>query len=102
MAENVASLWTTYRIQEGSLEGLGFGLGVYSVGERFGDFENSFRIPGYTRTDAAIYYEKENWQASLNFKNLFDVDYIRYSEGFRESNSPGDPFSVIGSFSMEF
>jgi iron complex outermembrane receptor protein len=102
VAENTASFWTTYRFQEGALEGFGFGIGVFSVGERFGDFENTFRLPSYVQTDAALFYRSDNWQASLNFKNLFDEDYIRYSEGFREANTPGDPFTVVGSFNMQF
>jgi iron complex outermembrane receptor protein len=102
VAENTASLWTNYTFQEGDWQGFGFGLGIFSVGERFGDFENTYRIPGYVQTDAALFYGGETWKAALNFKNLFDTRYIRYSEGFRESNTPGDPFTVVGSFSMEF
>jgi len=33
---NSAGLWTTYQIQEGDLEGLGFGLGFNYVGDRTG------------------------------------------------------------------
>ena len=29
-----ASLWTTYEIQSGSLQGLGFGAGIFYVGDR--------------------------------------------------------------------
>lgn len=31
---NAASLWTTYEIQSGDLQGLGFGFGFFYVGER--------------------------------------------------------------------
>ncbi len=57
--ENQASLWTTYEIQSGDLRGLGFGLGLFYVGERAGDLDNSFEIPDYLRTDAAIYYRRD-------------------------------------------
>lgn len=100
--ENSASLWTTYEIQSGDLEGLGFGAGLFFVGEREGDQENSFRLPSFVRTDAAIYYRRNNWRAALNFQNLFDVDYIRSSAGFRASVYPGEPFTVIGTVSVEF
>ena len=33
--ENQFSLWTTYEIQQGDLEGLGFGLGLFFVGDRY-------------------------------------------------------------------
>jgi iron complex outermembrane receptor protein len=100
--ENSASLWTTYQFQQGTLQGLGFGAGVFFVGERQGDIDNTVTLPSYVRTDAAIFYRQDSWQASLNFQNLFDVEYIRSSEGFREYLKPGEPFTVIGSFSVQF
>ncbi|MFM2060604.1 MAG: hypothetical protein RLZZ507_274 [Cyanobacteriota bacterium] len=98
---NSASLWTTYEFQKGNLQGIGLGLGAFFVGDRQGDLENSFQIPSYVRTDAAIYYRRNNWRASLNFKNLFDVNYIRSAE-FREAIAPGDPFTVVGSIAVDF
>jgi iron complex outermembrane receptor protein len=98
---NAASLWTTYEIQSGDLEGLGFGFGLFFVGERQGDIENTFDLPSYLRTDAAIYYRRNNWRAAVNFKNLFDVDYIRSAE-YREAIAPGEPFTVVGSISVDF
>jgi iron complex outermembrane receptor protein len=99
---NSASVWTTYEFQNGNLQGLGFGLGLFFVGERTGDFDNTYELPSYVRTDAALYYRRDNWRAALNFQNLFDVNYIRNSEGFREANAPGAPFTVIGSLSITF
>ena len=100
--ENSASLWITYQIQQGRLKGLGLGAGVFFVGDRQGDLDNTFTLPSYVRTDAALFYRQDDWQANLNFQNLFDVDYIRSSETFREELRPGDPFTVIGSVSVEF
>ncbi len=98
-----ASLWTTYEIQTGSLQGLGFGVGFNYVGEREGDLDNSFRVDSYFLTNAAIFYRRNNWRFALNLKNIFDVDYIEAVENSRFfSNSPGDPFTVIGSVSVEF
>jgi len=54
--ENSASIWTTYELQSGALQGLGMGVGLFFVGERQGDLSNSFTVPGYTRTDAALFY----------------------------------------------
>ncbi|MBE9215022.1 TonB-dependent siderophore receptor [Plectonema cf. radiosum LEGE 06105] len=96
-----ASLWTTYQIQSGSLQGLGFGLGLYYVGKREGDLLNSFSLPSYLRTDASIFYRRNNFGASLNFQNLFDVNYY---EGARNDLRviPGAPFAVFGKISLEF
>jgi len=63
-----------------------------------GDQENSFR---FVRTDAAIYYRRNNWKR-LSISKSFDVDYIRSSAGFRASVYPGEPFTVIGTVSVEF
>ena len=101
--EHSASLWTTYRIQRGDLEGLGFGVGFNFVGEREGDLENSFQLGTYFLTNAAVFYRRENWSLALNFNNIFDVDFIASSNNSRSfQNLPGEPFSVLGSISVEF
>ncbi|MEO1123245.1 MAG: TonB-dependent receptor [Cyanobacteria bacterium J06639_16] len=98
-----ASLWTTYEIQAGDLAGLGFGLGFNFVGERQGDLANSFEVDSYFLTNAAISYERDDWRLALNIKNLFDTDYIRATSGSRRfENDPGEPLTIIGSFSIQF
>lgn len=99
--ENAVSLWTTYELQQGSLQGLGFGAGLFFVGERQGDLENSFQLPSYTRTDAAIFYERGKFKTALNFRNLFDIDYFEAADNDLEV-FPGDPFSIVGSVTVEF
>ncbi|MEM8614061.1 MAG: TonB-dependent receptor, partial [Cyanobacteria bacterium P01_H01_bin.105] len=101
--EHNANLWTNYEIQQGDLAGLGFGIGINYVDSRFGDNENSYVLEDYFLTNAAISYRKDNWRAALNFRNLFDVDYIDSSEGSRLiENRPGEGFTLVGSFSIEF
>lgn len=101
--EHSASLWTTYEIQQSSLQGLGFGVGFNFVGERQGDLENSFQLDSFFLTNAAVFYERNNWRAALNFRNIFDVDYITGATPVRErGNDRGEPFTVLGSISVEF
>ena len=101
--EHSASLWTTYEIQSGDLEGLGVGLGFNWVGDRQGDLANSFELDSYFLTNAAISYQRDNWRLALNFENLFDVDYIAGTPRTRTRGiEPGDPFTIIGSFSYQF
>lgn len=101
--EHGASLWTTYEIQRGSLQGLGFGGGFNFVGEREGDLANSFQVDSYFLTNAAVFYERNDWRFALNFKNLFDIDYIVSTDNRRTGNNdPGAPFTVIGSVSYKF
>ena len=101
--EHNVNLWTTYDIQAGPLEGLGFGLGLNYISERFSDNANSFTVDDYFLTNAAVSYRRNNWQAGLNFRHLFDVDYIQSTGNNRNSRiDPGEGFTVIGSFSVEF
>ncbi|MEH1832993.1 MAG: TonB-dependent siderophore receptor [Nostoc sp.] len=94
-----ASLWTTYEIQQGDFKGLGFGGGVFFIGDRQGDLANTLTLPSYVRTDAAIFYRRDNWRAALNFKNLFDVNYV---ENYRYSTYYGAPFTVQATVSISF
>ncbi|BAQ62134.1 ferrichrome-iron receptor [Geminocystis sp. NIES-3708] len=68
---------------------------------RAGDAQNTFEVPSYFRTDAAIFYEKNQFRAALNFKNLFDVNYYENAFG-RLRVSPVEPFTVQGTISWKF
>jgi iron complex outermembrane receptor protein len=96
-----ASLWTTYEIQEGDLRGLGFGLGLFYVGERQGNLDNSFQVDGYLRTDAALYYRRDGLKAAINIRNLFDNDYVLSTFGASSAQRDA-PFTITGSISWEF
>jgi len=103
VAEHSASLWTTYEIQSGDLAGLGFGLGFNWVGDRQGDLQNSFELDSYFLTNAAISYERGNWQFGLNFRNIFDVNYVKGTPRTRTRGiEPGEPFTVLGAIRYEF
>jgi len=96
-----ANLWTTYEIQEGSLDGLQFGAGVFFVGNRAGDLNDTFELPSYARVDAGIFYTRDNFQVALNVKNLFDTRYFEAADS-RTGIVPGAPLTVLGSISVEF
>jgi iron complex outermembrane recepter protein len=100
--DHAASLWTTYELQRGTLRGLGFGLGLYYLGDRPGDFNNSYTLPSFIRTDAAIFFRRKRWRAAINIKNLFNEQYIESVAYGRSRITPGAPFTVVGSFSVEF
>ncbi|MEM1241266.1 MAG: TonB-dependent siderophore receptor [Cyanobacteria bacterium P01_H01_bin.26] len=101
--EHNFNLWTNYDIQSGPLEGLGFGIGFNAVGERFGDNANSFVLEDYFLTNAAVSYQRDNWEIGLNIRNLFDQNYIESSENRRTSEvNPGEGFTLIGSLTLNF
>lgn len=98
--ENSASLWTTYEIQSGDLQGLGFGLGLVYVGEREAQLPNTgVIIPDYLRTDASIFYQRDRYRIAFNVKNLFNTDYYN-SQGFYIV--PGEPLTVLLNVSLTF
>ncbi|HEY9907588.1 MAG TPA: TonB-dependent siderophore receptor [Thermosynechococcaceae cyanobacterium] len=97
--EHSASLWTTYEIQSGSLKGLGFGGGIFFVGDREAELPNTITLPSFVRADATIFYRRDNYRAAINFKNLFGTDYY---EAQGSLVYPGAPFTVVGSFSVQF
>ena len=99
--EHKFSLWTVYEIQTRNFQGLGFGAGLFYEGERQGDLDNSFQLDDYLRADAALYYRRGNFRGALNFRNLFDTNYIRFASG-RANIQRGDPFTIAGSVSWEF
>jgi iron complex outermembrane receptor protein len=99
--QNAINLWTTYRIQTGPVNGLGLGLGFYYLGERPLDNANTVFLPGFLRTDAAIFYERDQFRVALNIRNLFNVEnYV--AGGGASFVSPGTPFSIQGSVSWKF
>ncbi|MFT4247996.1 MAG: TonB-dependent siderophore receptor [Pseudomonas sp.] len=97
-----ASLWSTYRISAGPLYGLTFGAGAVHVGEREGDLNNSYRIPGYTRLDASAAYRfGGRYQLALMVRNLADRFYIEQPVA-RTTNYPGAPRTFSLTFGAEF
>ncbi|MEM6592758.1 MAG: TonB-dependent siderophore receptor, partial [Cyanobacteria bacterium P01_C01_bin.73] len=101
--ENSASLWTTYTLQSGDWAGLGFGIGVNYMGDRPGDLDNSFRMGDYWVTNAAIFYEQDDFGLSLYFNNLFDTNYVQGLPLNRVRGiEPGEPFTVTGSITFRF
>jgi iron complex outermembrane receptor protein len=99
--EHSFNLWTTYEIQSGNLQGLGFGLGLFFIGERAGDLDNSFEVPSYLRTDATLFYRRDRFRVALNIKNLFDTNYFVSVIG-RDFALRGEPFTVQGTVSWQF
>ncbi len=79
--KHIANAWVSYRIQKGTVEGLGFSFGAQHASGRsawYGEFDPSIdpTMPSYTRFDAAISYQLEKMGIALNVNNVFDADII--------------------------
>ncbi|WP_410012895.1 TonB-dependent siderophore receptor [Sodalis sp. RH24] len=74
------SLWTTYELQQGSLQGLGAGVGVEAASNTVNGYTgNYFKMGGWAQTDASIFYHQPKYTVTLGVKNIFDRDLYYYS-----------------------
>jgi len=106
VAKHTGSLSAVYDV--GSLIGgddLRVGAGARYVGQREGDANNSFNLPGYTVADLFASYdtkiEGQKVKFQLNVKNLFDRTYYT-SAASRVFVSMGDARQVSVSSTLEF
>ncbi len=86
------NFWTRYNVPGGQLKGLGAGLGVIYVGESWaGDPTTAlyYRLPGWTRVDAAVYYKMRRYEFYLNVSNVLDRQYIASAQSAITLN-PGE------------
>lgn len=81
--EHQASIWGHRTFEEGSLQGLGAGMGVRHVSSSAGDAANTFKVPAYTLLDASISYDLgvldedlKGASAGISATNLTDEIYI--------------------------
>lgn len=96
------SLWNSYEIPAGRLQGLTLGGGIFLVSARPGDLNNSFRVSGYTRVDlSASYPVAQGVRLAVAVRNLFDSRYIEAPVS-RTENYAGSPRTVVGSLRFSF
>jgi catecholate siderophore receptor len=69
---NISSLWNKYDFTEK----FALGLGIINQSSQFAGSDNSVRLKGFTRFDAAAYYNiNSDYKLQLNVENLFDRGY---------------------------
>ncbi|HZQ93225.1 MAG TPA: TonB-dependent siderophore receptor [Terriglobales bacterium] len=84
------SLWNTYRI----MPRLGAGLGIVQRSDMFAAADNTVRLPGYVRADAALYVTlTERIRMQANVENLFDRRYYLNADN-NNNISPGPTRAV--------
>lgn len=91
--KNVSGSWLKYSLREGSLKGLGLGVGHSQVSSSQ-TYARDLVIPSYVIFNAALYYRVQRFQIGLNVNNLADKKYL--VGGFRYSRTfPGAPRSFM-------
>ena len=84
------SLWNNYQFHPR----LGAGLGMLYRSDMWAAIDNTVTLPGYTRTDAAVYYFLgKNARLQANLENAFDKVY--YLNADNNTNiTPGYPRTI--------
>jgi catecholate siderophore receptor len=84
------SLWNNYRFHPRWAAG----LGLVSRSDMFAAVDNAVVLPGYTRADAAVFFNvTERWRLQANAENLFGRRYYINADG-NNNISPGSPRAV--------
>jgi len=94
-----ASFWLGWRPTE-VLAGFKMGVGVRYVGANYGGLD-TIRTPSYTLGDLLIGYEFENWDLSVNFRNITDKKYLSTCLA-RGDCFVGERRSVVGTLAYRF
>ncbi|MGB7260035.1 MAG: TonB-dependent siderophore receptor [Pseudolabrys sp.] len=84
---NQFSWWNKYQIDPTWAAA----LGVIYFSNSFASSDDSVKMPGFVRFDAAIYMKiNDTWRAQLNVENIFDKGYWASADG-NNNISPGEP-----------
>jgi catecholate siderophore receptor len=84
---NQLSLWNKYQFNPTWAAA----LGVIYFSDSFASSDDSVRLPGFVRVDAAVYAKiDEMWRVQLNVENIFNQGYWATADG-NNNISPGQP-----------
>jgi iron complex outermembrane receptor protein len=102
---NFGSLWSTYELQQGDLQGLKLGGGILASSQSQGSNTNDFQIPGYVLVNLMTSYSMKvgssKVTAQLNINNLLDKAYYTGTNtGYMMG--VGAPRTVLGSLRVDF
>jgi len=92
------SIWNKYQF----LRRLSAGLGIIRRTDMFAGVDNTVVLPGYTRADAAVYYDfNERWRLQANVENLFNGRYFLNADS-NTNITPGSPRAFKLSLNARF
>ncbi len=108
LPRHMASLWSSYTVQQGPLKSLMVGAGARYVGTSYGDNSESFKVPARTLYDVVTRYDLgevspnlKGASVQLNVNNLTDKHYVASCSG-KEACFYGSGRSVIATVSYSW
>jgi catecholate siderophore receptor len=88
--QNQFSWWNRYQFSPT----WGAALGAIYLSDSFASSDDTVRLPGFVRFDAAIYMKiDKTWKAQLNIENIFNKGYWASADG-NNNISPGAPRTI--------
>lgn len=103
--EHSGSLWSTYDFMAGDLKGLKLGAGIRAVGQREGNTNNAYQLPGYATVNLMTSYGMKVGSSRLTFQlnldNLIDKSYFLGSNDGNHIQF-GAPRTFMGSIKVDF
>jgi iron complex outermembrane receptor protein len=101
MSPYAANAWVSYRLQHGSLHGLGLGFGGnYASDNKIVNSTSMgvFTLPAYTILNATMFYDHTKFRAGIKVDNLTNQEYwIGYT-----TMNPQKLRSITGSLTIKF
>lgn len=92
------SLWNNYRFSRKWR----VGMGIVHRSAMFAAIDNRVVLPGYTRADAAVFYNlSEHVNLQANLENLFNKKYFNNADS-NDNISPGYPRAIRFTLSWKF
>ncbi|MGH7964620.1 MAG: TonB-dependent receptor domain-containing protein, partial [Candidatus Binatia bacterium] len=89
-------LYTSYEMQSGPLQGLGFGVGLFAIDDRSAGEFFSAKLEGYNRVDFNAFYKGfRHFEIQLQVRNAFDEKYVEGSDRVGGFNQFGAPTAVL-------
>jgi len=95
---NQVSFWNRYQFTQHWAAA----VGVIYLSDSFASSDDTVKLPGFVRVDAALYYKfDDTWRAQLNIENLLDRHYWASADG-NNNISPGASRTVRLAVSAKF
>jgi catecholate siderophore receptor len=95
---NTFALWNKYDLTKS----FAAALGVISQSDQYADANNSVRLKGFTRFDAALYYKvNASYRVQLNVENLLDRGYHQTAHS-ATNIQPGSPRAFKAALIADF
>lgn len=92
------SMWSRYDFTPR----LGAAIGVINRSSMFASTDNTVKVDGFTRVDAAFYAQlSKHIRTQINIENLFNTEYIASVQN-NNNLSPGSPIAVRASLIANF